>query len=145
MYLIITALITFTFQSCTPAPRFRDKPVKRGHYKKPSKSPKQFKVGQILTGEASWYGPKFNGRKTANGEVFDMNGKTAAHKELPFDTWVEVTNLANGKKVNVRINDRGPFVKKRILDLSKGAAVEIGLDKMGVTKVEIRIISLGDK
>jgi rare lipoprotein A len=74
-----------------------------------------------------------------------MNGKTAAHRELPFNTWIEVTNLENGKSCTVRINDRGPFMKNRILDLSKGAGVEIGLDKMGVAKVQIHIISLGDE
>jgi len=143
-YIVIITMLMFSFQSCTPAPRFRDNPVRKHQSKKAIKSSKHFKVGQILTGKSSWYGPKFHGKQTANGEKYDMHGMTAAHKELPFDTWIEVTNLENGKKCNVRINDRGPFAKKRILDLSKGAAVKIGLDKMGVAKVKIRIISLGD-
>jgi len=144
VYLVVTALLILSFESCTPVPRFRDSPVRKHQSKKVTKSTKQFKVGQIITGKASWYGPKFHGKKTSNREVYDMYGMTAAHKELPFNTMIEVTNLENGKSCIVRINDRGPFVKKRILDLSKGAAIQIGLDRMGVAKVKIRIISLGD-
>ncbi len=92
------------------------------------------------TGGASWYGGKFQGRITANGEVFDTNKFTAAHKTLPFNTVVEVTNLDNGKTVLVRINDRGPFVKGRIIDLSRAAAEKIGLVGQGVGHVKLRII-----
>lgn len=91
-------------------------------------------------GEASWYGPGFNGKKTANGETFNMNKLTAAHKKLPFGTKVKVTNLQNGKSVIVRINDRGPFVKGRIIDLSKKAAQKIDLIKVGHTPVKLEII-----
>jgi rare lipoprotein A len=91
-------------------------------------------------GRASWYGPGFQGRKTANGERYNMGGLTAAHKSLPFGTKLRVTNKRNGKSVVVRINDRGPYVGGRMLDLSKGAAVQIGMIKTGhgsvcVTKV----------
>jgi len=144
-YFLTIAAITIMIDSCTPAPRFRDSSTKKHYVKKAKRSQAHFKTGQVLKGKASWYGPKFHGKKTANGETYDMYGITAAHKELPFNTIVEVTNMVNGKKCRVRINDRGPFIKNRILDLSKGAAQKIGLDKMGVAKVEIRIISLGDK
>ncbi len=92
------------------------------------------------TGYASWYGGKFHGRTTASGETFDTHKLTAAHKTLPFDTMVEVTNLDNGKKVRVRINDRGPFVEGRIIDLSMAAAKEIGMLGEGVAPVRIEIV-----
>lgn len=82
-------------------------------------------------GRASWYGPGFQGRKTANGERYNMGGLTAAHKSLPFGTKLRVTNKRNGKSVVVRINDRGPFVRGRMLDLSKGAATRIGMIQTG--------------
>lgn len=92
------------------------------------------------TGGASWYGGKFQGRLTANGEIFDTNTFTAAHKTLPFNTIVEVTNMGNNKSVLVRINDRGPFVEGRIIDLSRAAADQIGLVGKGVGRVVIKII-----
>ena len=92
------------------------------------------------TGYASWYGGKFQGRKTANGEVFDTYKYTAAHKTLPFDTLLKVKNLDNGKTVVVRVNDRGPFVKNRIIDLSYAAARDIGMIKTGTAKVRIQIV-----
>lgn len=148
--LIPILLLTFLLCSCTPAPRFRNKPAKSNTTqrhkgkKHPRKPPaRNFKVGQTWTGESSWYGPKFHGRKTANGETYDMNGITAAHRELPFNTIIEVTYLASGKSCRVRINDRGPFKGNRMLDLSKGAAKKIGLMNDGVGVVRIRIISLG--
>jgi len=94
------------------------------------------------TGYASWYGGKFQGRTTANGEIFDTNLLTAAHKTLPFNSMVKVVNLENGKEVIVRINDRGPFVKGRIIDLSRAAAVRIGMSGSGVARVCIEIISM---
>ena len=96
--------------------------------------------GWTETGIASWYGGKFHGRRTANGEVYDMHGISAAHKTLPFDTVVEVRNLDNGKKLQVRINDRGPFVRGRIIDLSLGAAKKIDLVGPGTARVRIRVI-----
>lgn len=106
-------------------------------------------IGQTReVGIASYYGDEFQGRTTANGEKFDQNKFTAAHKTLPFDTKVKVTHLSNGKSVVVRINDRGPFVKGRIIDLSKVAAQEIGLTVDGTAKVEVQKVSddvaLGD-
>jgi rare lipoprotein A len=90
------------------------------------------------TGQASYYADKFQGRQTANGETFRQRKRTAAHRTLPFGTKVTVKNLSNGRKVKVRINDRGPFAKGRIIDLSKKAAKKIGMVNAGVADVEIR-------
>lgn len=96
---------------------------------------------QILEeGVASWYGPNFHGKLTANGEKYDMHGLTAAHRTLPFNTVVEVENVDNGKKVQVRINDRGPFAKNRIIDLSKKAAEEIEMVGPGTANVSLRLV-----
>ena len=92
---------------------------------------------------ASYYADKFHGRKTANGEIFDMYALTAAHKSLPFNTMVKVTNLDNGKSVVVRINDRGPFVAGREIDVSKAAASKLGMLSEGVARVSLQI--LGEK
>lgn len=89
-------------------------------------------------GKASWYGPGFHGRKTANGEVFNMHAMTAAHKTLPLGSRVKVENEETGETLVVRINDRGPFVKGRVIDLSKEAAVRLGLDEQGVGQVVLR-------
>lgn len=86
---------------------------------------------------ASWYGPKFHGKQTANTEKYNQMALTAAHKTLPFGTMLRVTNPQNGKQVIVRINDRGPYIKGRDLDLSKGAALQLGMIEKGVIKVEI--------
>jgi rare lipoprotein A len=94
-----------------------------------------------LQGTASYYGKKFHGRKTASGERFNMNALTAAHKTLPLGTRVRVTNLRNGESVDVKINDRGPYVKGRIIDLSKGAAREIGMLNAGTAKVKVEVIA----
>jgi len=91
-------------------------------------------------GFASWYGGKFQGRKTANGEIFDTNKLTAAHKTLAFGTKVKVTSVESGASVIVRINDRGPFVENRIIDLSRAAADIIGLTARGVAKVHIEVV-----
>jgi len=94
--------------------------------------------------KASWYGPKFNGKFTANGEVYDQMALTAAHKSLRFGTLLKVTNSKNGKSVIVRINDRGPYIGDRELDLSKGAAMELSLIENGVAKVKIEEITLSE-
>ncbi len=91
-----------------------------------------------LEATASYYGKEFHGRPTSSGETFDMYAMTAAHKSLPFGTLLEVTNLANGKRVMVRVNDRGPFVENREIDLSYGAAEALGMIEVGVAKVSIR-------
>ena len=93
-------------------------------------------------GKASWYGGKFHGRKTASGERFNKYSYTVAHKKLPFGTIVRVTNLRNGKDVYVKVNDRGPFVKGRILDLSFAAAEAIAFNGRGVIRVKVELVSL---
>ncbi|MGH7884408.1 MAG: septal ring lytic transglycosylase RlpA family protein [Thermodesulfobacteriota bacterium] len=95
--------------------------------------------GYSESGFASWYGKKLHGEKTASGKDFDMHSFTAAHRTLPFGTIVNVTNLNNGRVVKVVITDRGPFSKKRIIDLSRAAAVELGLLRKGVGKVKIDV------
>ena len=95
---------------------------------------------QTSQGTASWYGPGFHGRLTANGERFDQNEMTAAHRKLPFGTRVRVTNPTNGRSVVVRINDRGPFAGQRVIDLSRGAAERIGLLHRGVGTVKIEVL-----
>lgn len=92
------------------------------------------------TGYASWYGHPYHGRRTSNGETYDMNTMTAAHRTLPFDTVVKVNNLSNGKTVTVRINDRGPFVKDRIIDLSYIAAKQIDMIGPGTARVNLDIL-----
>ena len=93
------------------------------------------------TGVASWYGKKFHGKKTANGERYDMHTMSAAHKTLPMPTMVRVTNLDNGRSVVVRVNDRGPFVKSRIIDLSYAAARSLGYDKKGTARVRVQALN----
>ena len=95
--------------------------------------------GFTETGVASWYGGKFHGRKTASGERYNQNKMTAAHKTLPFGTKVYVKNLENGKSAVVRINDRGPFKKGRVIDLSKAAAKKLDITKTGTAKVRIKV------
>ena len=99
------------------------------------------RIGTTETGVASWYGFPYHGRRAASGEVYDMQQLTAAHRKLPFQTWVEVTNLSNGKQVDVRINDRGPFVKGRILDLSQAAARDIDMLRAGTARVRLKVIA----
>ncbi len=96
----------------------------------------------VYSGKASWYGPGFHGRRTANGEVFNSNDLTAAHRSLPFGTKVRVTNMNNGRSVVVRINDRGPFAGGRIIDLSAGAARSINMINSGVAPVRVEVLGI---
>ena len=97
--------------------------------------------GETFIGKASWYGPNFHGKLTSNGERYNMHKRTAAHKTLPINTYVRVINLNNGRETVVRINDRGPFISGRIIDLSYQAAKEIGLLKKGVAPVKLEVVS----
>ncbi|MEM6794625.1 MAG: septal ring lytic transglycosylase RlpA family protein [Acidobacteriota bacterium] len=101
------------------------------------------RVGSVQRGVASWYGEPFHGRATASGAIYDMHLLTAAHRELPLGTVVDVTNLENGREVRVLVNDRGPFAKGRVLDLSYAAAQKIRMVGPGTAKVEIVIVELG--
>ena len=96
------------------------------------------------TYKASWYGPNFHGKITANGEVYDQMALTAAHKTLSFGTLLKVTNPRNGRSVIVRINDRGPYIEGRDLDLSKGAAIELGMLRKGVARLKIEELAPGE-
>ncbi|MFN3413904.1 MAG: septal ring lytic transglycosylase RlpA family protein, partial [Thermoanaerobaculum sp.] len=95
-------------------------------------------------GLASWYGEPYHGRPTASGVTYDMYAMTAAHRTLPFGTWIAVTNLENGKKTEVLVNDRGPFVPGRILDLSRKAATTLGMLEKGVARVRLEVLRWGD-
>jgi rare lipoprotein A len=102
--------------------------------------PTKFAQAANKGGKASWYGPGFHGKRTANGERFNQNDLTAAHRSLPFGTKVKVTNVHNGRSVVVRINDRGPFSRGRIIDLSKAAARLIGLFQSGTAPVILEVL-----
>ena len=114
-YFILIILITFSTTACA-------------------------KPNGTQVGKGSWYGKKFQGRLTANGEKYNMYALTAAHKTLPFNTMVEVTNLSNQRKIIVRINDRGPYAKGRIIDLSYLAAKKLGYVNKGVAKLKVRVL-----
>lgn len=116
--------------------------------RKPERSARQVAIGPIrmeIRGMASWYGPGFHGRPSASGERYNQNAMTAAHRSLPFGTNVRVTNLNNGRSVVVRINDRGPFVRGRVLDLSAAAARVLGLMHTGVAPVQVQVLGTSDR
>ena len=141
---------------CTPAPRYKSgnssfpakqKKEKSKKGKKNSKSKRTLSYNpkkMVYRGISSYYGPKFHGKLTANGEIFDMYGVTAAHKTFPFNTITRVTNENNGKSLMIRINDRGPYVDGRILDCSFGAAKKLGFVSDGTAPVKIEILEWGD-
>ncbi len=119
-------------------------PVPRATPSGPKRPPKQtapVPVGYVEEGVASWYGIPYHGRKAADGEVYDMETLVAAHRIMPFNTWLKVTNLTNNKTVSVRIIDRGPFVDGRIIDLSKAAARKIELLGPGIGRVRLEVIA----
>lgn len=131
LLLLFILAISFFISSCGTTSRFG----------KADDAPKPSKTGEkIEEGVASWYGPNFDGKLTANGEIYDMYGLTAAHRTLPFNTVVKVRNMDNGKSVTVRINDRGPYAKNRIIDLSKKAADEIDMLGSGTAPVELILL-----
>ncbi|PWW82481.1 septal ring lytic transglycosylase RlpA family lipoprotein [Prosthecochloris marina] len=127
--------------SAVSAPSDLDNPLQLKHdsLAAPDAAKELGKLFMVTEGKASYYADRFHGRLTANGERFNMHELTAAHKSLPFGSMVRVTNLSNGKKVLVRINDRGPYIKGRIIDLSLEAAKEIDLLQKGVTNVRIEV------
>jgi len=141
--IIVCGLLLFFVDGCsTPSPPStapgHPKPYRIGkNWYRPLPHARDFKQ----RGKASWYGKKFHGRKTANGEIYNMYAMTAAHKTLPLGTYVSVRNLSNDRKIEVRINDRGPFVRGRIIDLSYTAAKKLGVVGPGTAAVEI--VALG--
>jgi len=141
---------------CTSTPRFAEKdmggrehptpPKEESHAteNQPTRAPSSEKVLLTLEGVISYYARDFQGKETSNGETFNMNDLTAAHRTFPFGTRVRVTNLENNKSVIVRVNDRGPFVEGRIMDLSLGAAEVIGLIQTGTTHARLEVLQWGD-
>lgn len=123
------------------AARVPQAPQPVGETSRRPKAPSAVPVGYTEAGIASWYGVPYHGRPAADGEIYDMETLVAAHRLLPFNTWLKVTNTANNQSVNVRIIDRGPFVEGRIIDLSKAAARAIGLLGPGVGAVRLEVIS----
>ena len=149
--LLILVLIGVLFVNCAPSPRYKSgkssiTALKKEKKKsdKQNKTPSFNKSKMVYKGISSYYGPKFHGKLTANGEIFDMYGVTAAHKEFPFNTVTRVTNEKNGKSLIIRINDRGPYVDGRILDCSFGAAKKLGFVGEGTAPVKIEILEWGD-
>lgn len=140
---ILVALPLIVF-SCSSSPRFT-----KERFAEPKvssgKPPGKNSLGKPSTAEglASYYADDFHGKKTANGEIFDMHKLTAAHRSYPFDTKVKVTNLDNGKSVVVRVNDRGPFKLERIMDLSLGAAEALDMTRAGTAKVRLEVVEWG--
>ena len=155
MHIISLIIILIFFFGCTPSPRYKSgtsNKIKKDSsskvvFTKPSKKiPNYDRSKKTIKGISSFYGLNdgFHGKLTANGEVFDMNAMTAAHKTLPLGSLVRVTNLDNDKSVTVRINDRGPYVVGRILDCSYGVARDLGFAGKGTTTVRIDVIEFGD-
>lgn len=132
--LFILSLIILT--ACSSVPRFTKESERKGTGHLPSST--------VLTGTASYYADEYHGRKTANGEIYDMYKLTAAHRDLPFNTTIRVTNLKNQKTVTVRINDRMPDFKNRIIDLSYGAAKQLDMIQDGIVEVKMEILRLGN-
>lgn len=138
-YFLFYILVSLIFFGCSSTTRFsgsNDNSVNNTRIKNTN-------VLEIETGTASFYADEFDGKKTANGEVYDMNDLTAAHPSLPFNTIVKVTNLSNGKSVEVRINDRMPLFKGRIIDLSLAAAKRIEMINTGIQEVKLEVIKWG--
>lgn len=139
----VVLLGSILLASCSPAPIYTDRDVSPVVRPPAPTMPASAEAGETLTGFASYYGDAFRGRPTASGEIFNPSAMTAAHKTLPFGTRLRVTLVATGESVEVTVNDRGPFVNDRILDLSEGAAERIGLTEIGVGYVEARILERG--
>ena len=148
-YLLIFLLVFLC--GCASAPRYTKGPTHLSTKSKASKTSnnkttksKNIKHRKVMNGVSSFYAEDFHGKLTANGEVYDMYGLTAAHKTLPLNTVCRVTNLANNKSLILRINDRGPYVKGRILDCSYGAAKKLDFINQGTTNVKIVVMEWGD-
>lgn len=135
--LAVLIIVGTCILSCTSSPRYRSGDSG-------SDGGSLYSSEFYQKGIASYYGKDFHGRRTANGEIYDMNGISAAHRTLPFSTQVEVKNLENGRKVTVRVNDRGPFVRGRIIDLSVGAAKALDMYDAGTAMVELRVRRWGE-
>lgn len=134
---IVTLLTALGLTASASDPAVPVKDTAKGPEQQQGKGRHWYQVGM-----ASWYGRYFQGKKTANGESYDMNGLTCAHRSLPLGSWIRVTNLKNRKSVFVRVNDRGPVPENRIIDLSYGAAKAVGIN--GIAKVKLETLHAGD-
>ena len=159
---LITFIIILILASCSSAPRYgraagalkykkatsasskKSKPKNKAIFIDPKTVNTNVKHKKRMVGISSFYAEDFHGKLTANGEVYDMYGLTAAHKTLPLNTVARVTNLENGKSLILRINDRGPYIQGRMLDCSYGAAKKLDFIKQGKTKVQVDVIEWGD-
>lgn len=139
-YCIVSILLFLFFYGCSSTARYS----KINDYSEKDSRTKNLNVLKVETGTASFYADEFDGRKTANGEVYDMDDLTAAHPTYPFNTIVKVSNFSNGKSVEVRINDRMPQFKGRIIDLSFAAAMKIEMINSGVQEVKLEVIKWGN-
>ena len=140
---IVVALITAAIVSgCASSPRFTRERSGGSNTRSAGSDAKSLKT---MEGIASYYADDFNGKKTANGETYNMYKMTAAHRSLPFNTKVKVTNLDNKRSIIVRINDRGPFKLERIIDLSLAAATQLGMKGTGTANVKLEVIEWGDE
>jgi rare lipoprotein A len=150
MIRVLCCAATFLLVSCASTSRFAERGGQHSGERRPttqSEQPIQRNSGKILLtieGIASYYAHDFHGKQTSNGEIFDMNALTAAHRTFPFGTKVRVTNLENNKIVVVRVNDRGPFKEGRMMDLSMGAAKEIDLIRTGTARVRLEVLEWGN-
>ena len=157
--LIHFLMVVLLLSACSSAKRFTNEndpspknPQPEKTKPEPTPAPEEpqrfYNIGEdaveVYTGVASYYADKFHGRKTSSGETYNMYDLTAAHKTLPFNTILRVTNLANSKSVIVRVNDRGPFVEGREIDLSYGAAVKLRMLGTGTADVKIEVLELGE-
>jgi len=133
------ALVTLSFTLGLSASANEASPEQKQQSHQVSKGRRWYQIGL-----ASWYGQHFQGKKTATGESFDMNGLTCAHRSLPLGSWLRVTNLKNQKSIFVRVNDRGPVPEDRIVDLSYGAAKAVGIEERGIGRVKLEPLRPGD-
>jgi len=148
---VIVAVSLFLAGCASSAPEVASKPRGKFRVGQPNYTTKSYQIngvwyypkvdyGYDQTGIASWYGEQFNLRPTADGEIFDMNQLSAAHKTLPLPSVVEVTNLQNGRELRLRVNDRGPFVDDRLIDVSRRAAQLLGFERSGTAPVRVKVL-----
>ncbi|MCH8927575.1 MAG: septal ring lytic transglycosylase RlpA family protein [Candidatus Marinimicrobia bacterium] len=137
---ILITVILFSIISCSANPRFR-----AGNINRPQKNTDKNSTGleKVQYGISSYYGPKFHGKLTANGEIFDMYKISAAHRYLPLGTIIQVRNLDNNKTLRIRINDRGPYVNNRVLDCSYAAALKLDFVEQGTANIKLVVIEMG--
>ena len=136
-FLVVLLCVLFAFSGCSGATHRKGYNRTTTHSARPQK---KAQIGFTFSGDASYYGKGFDGKKTASGEIFDKDDFTCAHRTLPFGTKLKVVRKKTGASVVVRVNDRGPFAKKRVLDLSEAAGKKLGLDKAGHAQVTATVI-----